>query len=308
MKRKKHKILAVLLMLSMLTLSACGDNKPPKEEEILQPDQHVTQKDDVTQQEEEVQNEMETIRVSEYKSFKEAIEAATGENQYFVLEDDINLSGGEGNFTGFEVTLDGGEQRVEIAMTANDAFHFKDADYPDDSIPLSRITMKNINFVNKKTIGNERTNTYAYAFADSVIYENCTFDGGVAVFANAKFINCTFTESNDLRYCLFIDNEYGTRTKGLSVELESCSFEGNNSAYGLVKVADDCRVGATLKVIDCSFSNVSNKAAVYVNGLTDVITAGENTYTNCTIGAILAKEYGCTLNGKAMVAGKSYEE
>ena len=239
------------------------------------------------------------VTVDQGTNFTDQVKFNQEDEQTFVLETDLTLDKGVTRFRGTSVVIDGGEGRANVQR-------FSEAGFAFDRAGTTDLLIKNVDFVNQKVAGGTRTASYVHATAVNVVYENCTFTGGVAVFGNAKFVNCTFDETDSLRYCIFIDNEYGMHD-AMTIELENCTFEGHSTAYGLVKVADDSRVGATLKIKDCQFSNISNKAAVYVNGKTVVMTEGTNTYTNCTLGAILAKGNSCVLNNEAMTEGQSYE-
>lgn len=290
------KFLSVfLLLMLLLAVNGCAEQKTTNEDNGTEQNQS----------ENESQNQGQPV-VNAATSLQEAIAAATGEEQYFSIEADIDLTAST-NFTGKKITLDGGEERASVRVSSGAGFCFEDCTYPDTLDTAASITFKNIDFKNTNSSGADRFSNYIYSYAENVVYENCTFDGGISVFGNAEFTNCTFTEMTSSRYCIFVDNELGWRGS-MVVKLDTCTFDGNNSAYGLVKVADDSEVGATLSVKDCQFSNISNKAAVYVNGTTNVYTGGTNTYTNCPTGAILAKGDNCKINYNTMTAGVSYEE
>ncbi len=284
MKKRFHIIMFILTVL--LVLGGCEKETGKKD---------IKEENPVN-----VQTSGEEVAESE-ANFAETVRSNKEKEQTYLLQTALKLEKENIVFGGTSVVIDGGEKRAEVQMFSNSGFAFQEQDQ------ATELLIKNVDFVNKKLAGGTRIASYVHAFATNVVYENCTFLGGVAVYGNAKFINCTFDETDSLRYCIFVDNEHGIYD-AMQVELENCTFNGHDTAYGLVKVADDSEVGATLKVKDCQFSNIVNKAAVYVNGTTVVTTEGKNTYTKCAIGAILAKGSKCVLNNQAMIEGQSYEE
>ena len=295
MKTRKNVFCMILTLVMLFACSACGS---------------TTEKDKTMGEGKQVENTEKTTDtiVHSAKDLERIVKTTTGEQQHFILKEDIVLGMGAISFNGTDIAIDGGDERVTVTMSSTGGFNFKGVTYPEKVKASSSVTIKNVDFVNDKTEGTDRDDCYVYTYADNVVYENCTFKGGVIVFGDAKFVNCLFSETDDLRYCIFVDNEQGRREAGMNVEITGCNFNGNDTAYGLVKVADDSNVGATLKVSNCQFQNIANKPAVYVNGQTQVTTEGTNTYTNCTAGAILAKDDNCTINGEAMIAGTSYEQ
>lgn len=164
------------------------------------------------------------------------------------------------------------------------------------SMQFSYLTINNNKTLDNCTSSANRSTSYMYAYADNVTYSDCVFIGGVVAYGNALFENCQGSESDSNRYCVFLDNQYGGNENDYIIR--GCTFDSNSSAYGCIKVADDKSEGATLIITSSTFKNVVNKAAVYVNGRTSVI-ASDNTFINYTVGEILAKGDGCTLNGKA---------
>ena len=84
--------------------------------------------------------------------------------------------------------------------------------------------------------------------------------------------------------------------------IKNCTFNGNSSAYGGLKVADDKNEGAILHISGSTFTNIVNKAAVYVNGKTAVI-ATNNTFSACAVGDFGFKGENCTYNGSKVSAG-----
>ena len=281
---KKQLIISILLLV--LAVAGCGQEAKKE----YAPKENPT--------EEQASGE---VTVYQGTNFTMAVKSNQKKEQTFLLKTDLELDTGITCFRGTSVVIDGGENRANVQMCYNAGFAF------ENKKETTELVIKNVDFVNKKDAGGTRSDSYIFSSATNLVYENCTFTGGVAVFGDAKFVNCTFDETDSLRYCIFIDNEFGDYD-AMTVELENCTFEGHSTAYGLVKVADDSGVGATLKVKDCQFNNISNKAAVYVNGKTIVVTEGTNTYTNCMIGAILAKGNNCILNSEMMTEGQSYEQ
>ena len=278
-----------LAMAVLLTFNGCKTNEEAR----------VT--------DESSQTKKETV-VYRADDFERLVQNCIDEEQSFVLREDVSLDVDEISFKGTNITVEGVDERVRISMSSTGGFNFKGFMYPGEIKESSSITIKNIDFINEKSASGPRNNCYIYSYAEDVTYENCTFEGGVLVSGNAKFINCTFSETDSLRLCIFIDNEHGQRKEGMNIELRNCTFDGNNTAYGLVRMADEYDLGAKLKVENCQFKNISNKAAVYVSGYTDITTEGTNSYSNCSVGAILARGDNCTINGETMIAGTSYEQ
>lgn len=243
------------------------------------------------------------------------------------LESDVKIGEGDSkrevkfNGEAEEVVIDGGETKKTITLTgkptgyswpgqdnAPAGFNFSGGDYTNDFKHKTTVTFKNIEFVNTKdnsacTTGANRATFYTYVYAENVVFEKCTFTGGVVTYGNAKFVDCSFTENNSGRYALFIDEEYGTHSS--KIELIHCTFD-TTSSYGCVKVADDKSVGQTLSISDCSFSGTSDKnSAIYINGKTTVTTSGDNTFN--TENGIVANSDDCILNDKSMKKSTSYK-
>ena len=254
-----------------------------------------------------------------------AADNAKNENQTWTLYNEVTL-GGEIRFQGSNITVkganteDGEKATITLDSVASgyswqgqsgaaSGFNFGSLnDYTNDVKEGTAISFSNIIFNNEKTADETCSTTanrsvlYTYAYTETVSYENCDFNGGVVTYGNASFTGCTFDESDDNMYCLFFDNEYGGRGTDLVYSVSGCTFNGNSSSYGGLKVADDAESGAKLTVSNSSFSDIVNKAAIYVNGKTDVYASG-NTYTNCSVGAIGFKGGNCTLNGVPVAAG-----
>ncbi|MBE6654903.1 MAG: hypothetical protein E7608_05540 [Ruminococcaceae bacterium] len=195
-------------------------------------------------------------------------------------------------------------------VRATSGFNF-DAlnDYVNDIKASTNVTFSNIVFNNNKTADStcettaNRGTLYTYAYAETVIYTDCTFNGGVVTYGDATFTNCSFTEDGSNMYCLFLDNEYGGITYVPDYRVTGCAFNGNSTSYGGLKVADDKNIGANLYVEGSSFENIVNKSAIYVNGKTNV-RAENNTFENtCVVGDIGFKHDTCTYNGSAVKAG-----
>ena len=194
-------------------------------------------------------------------------------------------------------------------------FNFGDyMDYTNNVKSDSSMEFRNIKFINEKTLVNcstsaNRSTSYTYAYASSVSFADCIFDGGVVAYGNARFERCQFTETESNRYCLFLDNEYG-RSEGKDYDVIDCTFystkqDDGSLAYGCLKVADDKSMGATLLLKNSRFFNDTAKSAVYINGTTAVTTDGQNKFTSIN-GGILAKGDACTLNGDACLTTSEY--
>lgn len=248
-----------------------------------------------------------------------AADNAKNENQTWTLYNEVTL-GGEIRFQGSNITVKGanteGGEKATITLDsvasgyswqgqsgAASGFNFGLLnDYTNDVKEGTAISFSNIIFNNEKTADETCSTTanrsvlYTYAYTETVSYGNCDFNGGVVTYGNASFTGCTFDESDDNMYCLFFDNEYGGRGTDLVYSVSGCTFNGNSSSYGGLKVADDAESGAKLTVSNSYFSNIVNKAAIYVNGKTAVYASG-NEYSNCAVGAIGFKGTKCTLNG-----------
>ncbi len=167
------------------------------------------------------------------------------------------------------ITLSGAPEGYSWPNQSNAPAGFSfPVDNANDFSPAgTSLTFKNIDFINDKDYSKvsnsaQRATRYIYAVAEEVVFENCTFDGGVVVFGDAKFVNCTFKEDDlkvdadgyakDGMFCLFIDHEYAT-SGSWTVDLEGCTFDA--SGYGCVKVAGDRGANITVNVKDCSFTN-----------------------------------------------------
>ena len=250
-----------------------------------------------------------TAEVSTAAEFKDAVKKASDAIQSYTLKGNITIGDDTHDDTwGYEirfaaaatkVTIDGQNHTLTLAgkpsgyswpnQTAQSpaGFTFVDTDANNHAPAGKTIIFKNVNFVNNKdasevTTGSERFTKYIYARAENVIYENCTFNGGVVVYGNATFTNCEFKESSSGKYCLFIDHEYATEG-AYAYKMDNCSFDGSNSAYGLLKVAADRGADVDVAVTDTTFKNIANKPAINVNGDTDLTIGGEKTeFVNCT--------------------------
>lgn len=165
----------------------------------------------------------------------------------------------------------------------------------------SEINFNQIKFINNKTYGTDcttksRRHSYCmYALAESATYTDCTFEGSLVVYNSAEFYRCTFTESVDNRYCLFLDDVYDAEWGEYLIQ--DCTFTAASTAYGCVKVSEDASLtagkdtGAKFMLKNSTFNNETHKSAVYINGYVTVITDGDNKFTSVT-GGILAKNIG----------------
>ena len=242
-----------------------------------------------------------------------AVDRVTSDYQIWFINDTVTVSN-EIRFQGNEITISGIGDKAAINFnsvatgyvwpgTANNSsgFNFGQiGDYVNGIKEGSKIEIEKLTLLNNKTLDNcttsaNRSTSYIYAYAETVSYTNCTISGGVVAYADATFESCSVTESDSNRYCIFFDNQYGGRQQN-NYKVINCTFDSMSSAYGCVKVADDANAGASLIVTGCTFNNVVNKAAVYVNGMTSVI-ASDNIFNNCVEGEIVAKGNNCTLNG-----------
>lgn len=243
-----------------------------------------------------------------------AADKMTKDNQIWLINDTVTVSN-EIRFQGNNILVSGIGENATLNLnsvatgyvwpgTANNSsgFNFGQiGDYVNDikagtSVQFSNLTINNNKTLKDCTTGANRSTSYMYAYSENVTYSNCVLNGGVVAYGNATFDNCVGSESDSNRYCVFLDNQYGGHKNDYIIR--NCTFDSNNSAYGCIKVADDANEGATLIVTGCTFKNVVNKAAVYVNGTTSV-TASDNTFENCVVGEIIAKGENCTLNGEA---------
>ena len=250
-----------------------------------------------------------------------AADNLTSESQVWELHGTVNL-GWELRFQGSNIQIVGADG---IPATINLNSHATGYTHPGQSNAASGFnfgalnenvnTVKagsvmefsNIIFANNKTVASGvstamRTTIYAYAYSESVRYTDCTFTSGVITYGNASFVGCSFNEDDSGMYCVFLDNEYGGMGYVPEYIIKNCTFNGNSSAYGGLKVADDKNEGAILHISGSTFTNIVNKAAVYVNGKTAVI-ATNNTFSACAVGDFGFKGENCTYNGSKVSAG-----
>ena len=253
-----------------------------------------------------------------------AADNLTAESQVWELHGTVTL-GSEIRFQGSKVQVVGADDTVATINLnsvatgyawqgqsgATSGFNFgalNEYVHAENIDPNSSVSFENIIFNNNKTADDTCTTTanrgtlYTYAFANTVRYTNCTFNGGVVAYGNAAFKSCSFNEDGAKMYCLFLDNEYGRLGYAPAYEVTDCTFNGNSSSYGGLKVADDKGEGATLVVTGTSFQNIVNKSAVYVNGNTVVMASG-NTFENCSVGDFGFKGDNCVYNATKMTAG-----
>lgn len=161
----------------------------------------------------------------------------------------------------------------------------------------SAINVDNLTIVNKKaTTENEasvlypngghtvRAGYYTSLYAENVNFTNVNFEGGVSIAKNSNFEKCNFNDTSERRYLLFVDNEYGN-VSDIKMNIKDCYFNGNNSTYGGVKIADDSNKGADLTVTGSTFENIADRPAVKINGKT-LVAASNNIFNNCPNGEI----------------------
>ena len=161
----------------------------------------------------------------------------------------------------------------------------------------SAINVDNLTIVNKKaTTENEasvlypngshtvRAGYYTSLYAENVNFKNVNFEGGVSIAKNSNFEKCNFNDTSERRYLLFVDNEYGN-VSDIKMNIKDCYFNGNNSTYGGVKIADDSNKGADLTVTGSTFENIADRPAVKINGKT-LVAASNNIFNNCPNGEI----------------------
>ena len=200
----------------------------------------------------------------------------------------------------------------------------------------SEINFTNIKFINKKTVGKVATNVASrrhpycmYALAETARYEDCVFEGSLVVYNSADFVGCTFTESVDNRFCLFLDDVYDAEYGEYLIS--DCTFTAASTAYGCVKISEDASIttgkdgGGKYVLNNSTFTNATAKPAVYVNGYADIMTNGNNQFydvrktdeSDTSTGGILAKNLAkdgepyqtyATYNGKICLTIPEYEE
>lgn len=241
-----------------------------------------------------------------------AVDAVKDDSQIWLINGTVTVSN-EIRFKGNNIVIsgtgDGGTLNLNSVATgyvwtglanSSSGFNFGEiGEYVNDFKAGSSMQFSNLTINNNKTLNNctssaNRSTSYIYGYCESVTYKDCTINGGVVAYGDAIIDGCTVNESDSGRYCVFFDNQYGGRKNDYIIR--NSFFDSMSSAYGCIKVADDANAGASLIISGSTFENVVNKAAVYVNGITSVIS-DSNTFINCEVGEIIAKGDKCTLNG-----------
>ena len=127
----------------------------------------------------------------------------------------------------------------------------------------SSVKFTGVRFKNTKVTSESSTDLsqrYMYTKARTVIYNNCTFEEGLAVFGNAKFGNCTFVTSGNAELCLILDNA------GYDCVINDCEFTAE-------KPAKFCLVSKGTKTLTLSkvaFKNGTDSPDIALNGKTTV--------------------------------------
>ena len=185
----------------------------------------------------------------------------------------------------------------------------------DDVKSGSAINVNDLTIVNQKNENENaiytsahtgRARYYTSIYAENVNFTNVNFNGGVSVTNNSSFENCKFSDTSSKRYLLFVDNEFGG-TANINTQIKKCNFNGNNSSYGGLKIADDKDKGVNLTLTGSTFENIVNKPAVYVNG-ESVVAASDNTFTNCEKGEIVGKDSNKNYTAVAQIGNKYYTD
>ena len=127
----------------------------------------------------------------------------------------------------------------------------------------SSVKFTGVRFTNAKTTSENSTDLsqqYMYTKARTVIYNNCTFEEGLAVFGNVKFGNCTFITSGSAELCLILDNA------GYDCVINDCEFTAETPA----KFCVVSKGTKTLTVSKVTFNNATDSPDIALNGKTTV--------------------------------------
>lgn len=231
-----------------------------------------------------------------YASLQDAVNAVDSDDDIIVLLADITIADTDDEDTFSEavvysgtnkLTIDG-QDLYSITMAGPTAYcngnYWKSAAITAENSPL--VTLKNTKVINEKYCGDNhvpvdtsdlsnktcggRKAVYSYVKAGTLCFDDVDFIGGVAVFDEATFTDCTFTESGTNMYALFVDNQYGGNV--IDVTMTNCTVTA--SGYGCVKVADNKNEGGTIEVTNCTFNNTTLKEDINANGRVIVIIDG----------------------------------
>ena len=133
------------------------------------------------------------------------------------------------------------------------------------------LVFRNVNFVDESVSYAEDSWEFTYLeFAGNLVFENCTFNSGIAFEGeNASFNNCTFVSTADSEYSVWVSSG--------NVRFTNCKFaEGTRAA----KMHEDYGSEISSVVFDnCTFGPLSKKPGIAIGDLnanTPVVI------TNCT--------------------------
>ncbi|MBQ3490183.1 MAG: hypothetical protein IJA86_06310 [Clostridia bacterium] len=160
------------------------------------------------------------------------------------------------------------------------------------SVKFTDITLKNTK--NAEDFEFSSAAYYIYVNARNTVYNNCVFEGGVAVPHTAYFSDCKITETNPEKYCLwFFTPNTVIDSNAICVISDSCEITANEGTAGCVLIDGKKQI---LAVYNSEFTNQSANPAVYVNDEMNIITDGNNLFTSKAGGILAENENSCTFN------------
>ncbi|MBQ3490182.1 MAG: hypothetical protein IJA86_06305 [Clostridia bacterium] len=178
------------------------------------------------------------------------VQCLTSDKQEWLLYGTVALKE-EMRFTGNEITVKayGGENATATLVLNSvvtsesfgkgqtksaSGFNFGNiGDYKTSFKPGSKFFFENLIIQNKKSYTTSKVvkvtddRSYTYAYAETVVFDNCIFIGGVTVYANAEFDGCTFqTKTSTDNLCLILSTEK-TTLGDFDCILKDCMFPGD---------------------------------------------------------------------------------
>ena len=167
-----------------------------------------------------------------------AAQFLTSEKQEWLIYGSVSVQA-EMRFMGNDITLKPYGESAELILNSvskstywkgglpgPSGFNFgKSGEYKSSFKQGTTIRFENLTIKNQKTYYNSNIprydeRSYTYAYAENVFFTDCTFEGGVVVYANATFDSCSFGPTG---VCLVLSDE-NSQANSHSCILINCKF------------------------------------------------------------------------------------
>ena len=143
------------------------------------------------------------------------------------------------------------------------------------------LVFRNVNFIDQSVSYAEDSWEFTYLeFAGNLVFENCTFNSGIAIDGeNATFNNCKFVSTADSEYSVWVSNGKARFT--------NCEFAEGTRAAKMHEAYGSEIISVTFD--NCTFGPLSKKPGIAIGTLNADTTVA---ITNCTFTDVQAGDQG----------------